>query len=229
MQRIEIGYRHAPRHHLVARPAHPVRLDRERETHQALDVRLLDEVGMGSTKLGQQAVEGPHRRPWIAARQHVAELLRASDVVRHVARPYPIELRCVVPHLCRELTQGLEHQPAPLDALEQRPLGQRPQPDVCLVDLAAHGRRRRLGVERRPEHGQVGEAPPLVVGEQVVRPLHRGGQRAVAVGRPTLPRQDAETTPDLAHDQVEVHRVELGGGQLDRQWQAPEVVAQRRQ
>ena len=81
------------------------------------------------------------------------------------------------------------------------------------------------GVERGAG-GQDGQCPQqslMVLGQQVVRPLHRGAQSSVA----SLPRgptvsEDVQALVEAGHEVVEPECGDPPGGQFEGQWEAVE-------
>ena len=137
----------------------------------------------------------------------------------------------------RVLTYGLEqpvsgHRPLALrlnEALVHE--GGKDVDDVPWV--GRHGDTHVFGCLQVPtagEDGQSFEGLPLRLVEQVVRPVDHGAQRPLAgQGSPVPAGQDAEPIVEFGLDLADRQRSEAGRGQLDRERDAVEPPAQRRQ
>jgi hypothetical protein len=82
-----------------------------------------------------------------------------------------------------------------------------------------------IEVEAAHECGQVAEQDSFGLGEQRVRPVHRGAQRLLASHRrPGAAGEESEAVVQAAHYLVERRRPYPRGGQFDSQWHAVETT-----
>ena len=88
---------------------------------------------------------------------------------------------------------------------------------------------RGVGVETAHEHGEVPERPLLRWIKQVVAPLHRRPNRLVASGgEPRPAAEGAKARLEVGEDLRRRHDSDPRGGELDRERQTVEPLAQRR-
>ena len=214
--------------------------------HRELQQRLHQHRRLGRVADGHRPVQ---RRPQVVPllRQHpdafeVAGTLELAvrplghlGVVREVPVAPDDDLASLVEAFLAVLTQCLEQRVA---GVGTSPVGD----DHGLVDQSSqqvgHGlmvdalirahRADGSDVAATREHRQPVEQQPLVLGEQLVGPLHRRPQRLVAL-RPatTAALQQPEAVRQLVGEIAECHRTDPSGGQLDGQRKAVQAVADR--
>ena len=182
-------------------------------------------VGVRVEAVEERALPPVAERPLRPPRQgpRRSRAWRAASSAASSPRCQPLE---------RVLADGLEHPEARLVAgRPARPAGgsrraATPTPSSTSVP-APRDRLGRVDGEAADEHAEAREQGLLVGAQQVVAPLDRRAQRAVAVrqvGRAAL--EEVEPAAEPGHDRPRREHDDPRGGELQRQRQAPEEDAE---
>ena len=191
---LEARHRHrrlGPRGHLVPHPPERVLPHRRHEAHRAFDVAEVDGVPVRLAEVVEVAVEPRDAVGFVGPTEADGVLACHAHVPREVTRPGLVPLAALGQAVEPELSQRLE-EPVPrlfeIDDLHHRLVDEVGEQvgDIGRVVVERADVLGRVEVEAADERGQPHEQSLLVGRQQLVRPLERVAQRAMAVVRAAL-------------------------------------------